>query len=93
MADGQLRREAGRPDQTPIVPAEALTALELLEGYTTQRALSWGDREGGRIRIGAPADLTLLGGDPLQTAPDALPEVGVVGTVVDGRLRRVSSGE
>lgn len=92
MADGQLRREAGRPEQTAIVPEESLSARELLEGYTTQRALSWGDPDGGRIRVGAPADLTLLGADPLTTAPDDLPQVSVLGTVVGGELREVHSG-
>lgn len=88
IADGQLRREAGKPEQTPIVAEEALTARELLEGFTTQRALSWGDPHGGRIRVGAPADLTLLGADPLATPPDDVPSIPVVATVVAGALRR-----
>ncbi len=88
MADAQLRREAGQPTQDPIVPAEALTARQALEGYTTHRADSFDDAEHGRIRVGGQADLTLLAADVLTTSPDELPEVRVVGTVVDGVLRR-----
>ncbi len=90
MADAQLRREAGRPDQPPIVPAEALTARQALEGYTSDRADSFDDRELGRIRVGAPADLSLFAADLLATPPDDLPSVEVVATVVGGRVRVVS---
>jgi predicted amidohydrolase YtcJ len=88
LADGQLRREAGRPSQPPVVPAEALTARQLLEGYTTHRARSWGSATGGQIAVGEPADLSVFSGDPLATAPDDLPGLAVIATVVGGRARQ-----
>lgn len=88
IADGQLRREAGQPSQPPVVPAEALTARQLLEGYTTHRARSWGRATGGRIAVGEPADLSVFSADPLTTAPDDLPGLEVIATVVGGQVRR-----
>ncbi|NUL45821.1 amidohydrolase [Cellulosimicrobium funkei] len=90
IADGQLRREAGQPAQPPVVPTEALTARELLEGYTSHRARSWGDPAGGRIAVGMPADLSVFGGDPLTTDPDDLPDIEVLATVIGGKVRRPS---
>ncbi|HRO95280.1 MULTISPECIES: amidohydrolase [Micrococcaceae] len=92
IADGQLRREAGKPSQPPVVPEEALTAFQLLEGFTTHRARSWGRADGGRIAVGQPADLSVFSGDPLTTAPDDLPGLAVVATVVDGTVRRPGRG-
>lgn len=93
IADGQLRREAGEPSQQPIVPDEALTALQLLEGYTTHQAKSWGRTEAGAIRIGQPADLSIFGADILEVDPDHLPEVSVVATVVDGVVRQTRKSQ
>lgn len=92
IADGQLRREAGKPSQPPVVPEEALTAAQLLEGFTTHRARSWGHADGGRIAVGQPADLSVFSGDPLRTAPDDLPGLAVVATVIDGTVRRPGRG-
>jgi predicted amidohydrolase YtcJ len=38
----------------------------------------------GRLRVGLRADITALGADPLAVAPDELPDVPVLLTVVDG---------
>lgn len=87
MADGQLRREAGRLEQLPVAPGEALTAVQMLEGYATHRARSWGQADGGMIRVGDVADLSVFGADVLRAAPDELPEIEVIATVVQGTVR------
>ncbi|MDQ4504566.1 amidohydrolase [Sinomonas sp. ASV322] len=85
MADARLRRPAGRPEVTPVQPDQALTALMALEGYTTHAALSIGGSQGpGRITPGAPAHLTVFGGDILELDPDDAARVDVVATYVDG---------
>lgn len=88
MADAQLRRVAGQPEQAPMLPGEAISAYGALAGYTSVRADTWGDTERGRISVGSVADLTLLSGDVLAVDPDELPSVRVLGTIVDGVLRQ-----
>ncbi|MEA5455457.1 amidohydrolase [Sinomonas sp. JGH33] len=85
MADARLRRPAGRRDIAPVQPDQALTALMALEGYTTHAARSIGGTHGpGRIAPGAPAHLTVFGGDVLALDPDDAAFVDVVATYVDG---------
>jgi predicted amidohydrolase YtcJ len=87
MAWARLRREPGRRDRTPFFAAQALTALQALEGYTTQAALAAGEQDvSGRIAPGYRADLTALGEDPVDCDADDLPDVPVVLTVVDGEV-------
>lgn len=88
MADAQLRRRAGRPGDDAVLPAEAISASDALAGYTSARADSW-QAETGRIAVGLPADLSVFGADVLATAPDALPDVPVLGTIVGGEWREV----
>ncbi|WP_138443194.1 amidohydrolase [Sinomonas susongensis] len=87
IADAQLRRRAGTHDE-PILPSQALTARQALEGYTSHAARAagaWG--ESGSIAVGKRADLTFLELDPLTAEPDELAESAVLGTAVDGDLR------
>jgi predicted amidohydrolase YtcJ len=87
LAWARLRREPGHPDRTPFTPDQALTALEALEGYTTEAARVVGEeRVSGRIAPGLRADLTGLGADPVDCPADELPGVPVRLTVVDGRV-------
>ena len=83
MADAQLRRVAGCPEQSPIHPEQGLTAREALAGYTTSAHASIG-RSGGVVSVGAEADITVLDRDPLTTPPDELLETRVLATMVDG---------
>ena len=83
MADSQLRRRAGSRDSEPIGPGQRLTAREALAGYTTHASASIGGRS-GRIRVGAPADLTMLSLDPLSVDAEELAGGQVLGTTVDG---------
>jgi predicted amidohydrolase YtcJ len=85
MAWTMLRRAPGRPGHTPYLPEQALDAATTLRGYTVAAARVAGTTESeGRLAPGMRADVTVLGGDPLTVAPDALPDVPVLATVVDG---------
>ena len=66
---------------------ERLTAREALEGFTTWAAYAgFAEARRGRLEPGFDADLTVLSGDPLTTAPERLGALRVVATVVAGRL-------
>ena len=85
MAWAMLRRAPGRPDHVPYLAEQALDAETTLRGYTIAAARVAGtERIEGRLAPGLRADVTVLGGDPLTVAPDDLPELPVVATVVDG---------
>jgi predicted amidohydrolase YtcJ len=87
MADARLRRRFDRPAMEPIRPEQALSALEVLEGYTTHAALASGEEaHRGRIASGYDADLTVFGADPLAIGPEELGQVEIVGTVVAGEV-------
>ena len=67
LAWARLRRAPGRPERTPFLPDQALSAIEALEGYTTEAARVVGEEHlGGRIAPGLRADLTGLGADPVD---------------------------
>jgi predicted amidohydrolase YtcJ len=87
LAWARLRRAPGRPERTPFLLDQALTALEALEGYTTEAARVLGEEHlGGRISPGMRADLSGLGTDPVDCPPDELPDVPVLLTLVDGEV-------
>ena len=88
LAAAQLRRPALSPDTAPVGPAQALTALQALAGYTRAPAHAAGLEEStGRVAAGYLADLTVLADDPLAIPAADLPHVPVRMTVVDGRIR------
>jgi hypothetical protein len=59
IAEAQLRRPADRPDLGPARPAQALTALQALHGYTTAPALTASaEHVSGRIAPGYRANTT-----------------------------------
>jgi predicted amidohydrolase YtcJ len=87
MAWARLRRQPGRPDRVPYLPAQAIGAEAALAGYTTAPARIAGSAHAyGRIAPGFRADLTVLGADLLRSAADDLPEVSVAATIVDGEF-------
>ena len=87
LAWARLRRAPGEPERTPFVPGQALTALEALEGYTSEAARIVGDEHvAGRIAPGMRADFTGLAADPVDCPADELPDVPVLLTVVDGEI-------
>ena len=66
---------------------QRLTALEALEGYTTQAALAVCDESvAGRIAPGFRGDLTGFAHDPVECDADGLPQLPVLLTVVDGKV-------
>ncbi|MFJ5958549.1 amidohydrolase [Paenarthrobacter sp. NPDC092416] len=88
IADAQLRRRSGHPDQVPIAPGQALTALQALEGYTSHAAKAAGQWDvSGSITVGKRADFTAFELDPLTTAPDEFAAGAVLGTFVDGEIQ------
>ena len=92
MAWARLRRAPGRPDRTPYLPAQALSAEQTLRGYTTEAAKVVGDVT-GRLRAGLPADITAFAADPVEIDPDELPDVPVRLTVVGGEVVHDSLAE
>jgi len=81
---------ARRPD--PGYRADqAVDAATALWAYTRGAAIAAGDPNGGMIVDGAPADLTVLGGDPVACGVDELPELPVVATIVAGTIVYVST--
>jgi predicted amidohydrolase YtcJ len=93
LADAQLRRRSGHPDEQPIVPGQALTARQALEGYTSHAAEAAGERTvSGSVTVGKRADFTVFDVDPLSTAPDELAQGHVLATVVNGLLQHCSVG-
>jgi hypothetical protein len=85
MAWARLRRSPGRLEMPPRAGDQALTALQALEGYTTgaAAAVSESDRS-GRIKPGYRADLTGFAADPVDTDANALVDLPIVMTIVDG---------
>ncbi|MGF6832230.1 putative amidohydrolase YtcJ [Paenarthrobacter sp. TE4293] len=88
IADAQLRRRSGHPGEEPIAPAQALTALQALEGYTSHAAKAAGLWEvSGSISVGKRADFTAFDLNPLTTDPDEFAASAVLGTFVDGEIQ------
>ncbi len=87
IADAQLRRPNGDQQAPPNQPAQALSALMALEGYTTHAAAASGrQHQTGMIKVGYRADLSSFGLDPLVTPPDEFAESPVPLTVVAGTI-------
>ncbi|MFF2315002.1 amidohydrolase [Arthrobacter sp. NPDC058097] len=88
LADAQLRRRSRRPGEQPIVPGQALTARQALEGYTSHAARAAGEWQvAGSITVGKRADFTVFDVDPLAADPDDLAAARVLATVVDGQVQ------
>ncbi|UOQ57279.1 amidohydrolase [Leucobacter allii] len=84
LAWAVLRRHPGKPDGFVFEPRERLSPAEALHGYTRGAALAQGDDDVGVIRAGARADLALWAEDPVEASGDALAELPVVATYLDG---------
>ena len=86
MAWARLRRRPGNRDAGGYGEHQRLSALEALEGYTTQAALAVNDTAvAGRIMPGYRGDLTAFAADPVDCDADDLVDLPVLLTVVDGR--------
>jgi predicted amidohydrolase YtcJ len=86
LGAARLRRPPGERDRRAY-DDEALDGLAALEGYTSAAAYTVGaEARLGRIAPGYAADLTVFADDPVSCAPDDLPSLPVLLTVVDGEL-------
>jgi hypothetical protein len=65
---------------------QALGADAALAGYTRGPARAAADGSGGQIAVGARADLTMLGADPVDCAVADLPEIPVIATIISGAI-------
>jgi predicted amidohydrolase YtcJ len=65
---------------------QVLDAEAALHGYTRGAAAAAGDPEGGIIAVGAPADLTVFGGDPVACTVDELADLPIAATIVAGSV-------
>ena len=87
MAWARLRRPGGTQGRGLINGEQALTGLEVLEGYTTEAARVVSEEQiSGRIKVGYRADMTAFAADPVDCDPDALLTLPVCLTIVGGRI-------
>ncbi|WP_445148699.1 amidohydrolase [Baekduia sp. Peel2402] len=88
MAWTRLRRKPGVVDgRVPYLPEQALSAEQTLCGYTTWAAAVEGPGVTyGSLRVGMAADISVFGEDLVTTDADALPDVPVAATIVDGEV-------
>ena len=86
MAWARGRHTPGDASANVFEPSQRLSGEEALLAYTLWPAQARGHADRGVIAIGAVGDLTVWGADPVATDADALPEVPIVLTVVDGRV-------
>jgi predicted amidohydrolase YtcJ len=87
MAWARLRRRPGDRDAEAYMPQQRLTAIEALEGYTSEAARAVEDQAvAGRLAPGYRGDLTAFAEDPVECDADDLPQLPVTLTVVDGRV-------
>jgi predicted amidohydrolase YtcJ len=87
MAWARLRRRPGDRSAQAYMPHQRLSSLETLEGYTTQAAIAVSEQAiAGRIAPGYRGDLTGFAHDPVECDADALPDLPVLLTVVDGQV-------
>jgi predicted amidohydrolase YtcJ len=70
-------RVLGEPERISV--EAALRAITLGPAFTLRM-----DDEVGSIEVGKRADFAVLDADPLSTSPEALKDIGVIGTVLDG---------
>ena len=70
-----------------LLPEQAITAAEALDAYTRGSAMSVGLEERlGTLKRGAWADIAVLSGNPLTTAPEALSALSVEMTLLAGQI-------
>jgi predicted amidohydrolase YtcJ len=93
MAWARLRRRPGHPERPAIGPEQCLSALDALHGYTTEAAKTVSEEHlSGRIVPGYCADLTAFAADPVDCDADALIDLPVLMTVVDGQIIYCADG-
>ncbi|HEV8489984.1 MAG TPA: amidohydrolase [Candidatus Limnocylindrales bacterium] len=90
IASAVLRRTASG---ATIGVDQALTVEEAVRAYTLDAAFSYfAEDRLGSLEPGKLADITVLDGDLLATAPDRIPDLAVATTIVDGNLAFARAG-
>lgn len=84
MAWARLGRPPKSRDLKVRFPAQTLTALQALEGYTVNAARAAGNARLGRVAPGYLADLTVFAEDPVVVDADDLVDLPVELTIVGG---------
>jgi len=74
----------GDPEDRPFLPEQALDLATALTAYTRGSAHVDHLDDGGRIAVGALADLAVLDRNPFAGPPEAVGETRVVATFVEG---------
>lgn len=82
-ADAQLRRPVDRPGDEPVGADQALTARDVLDGFTRGAHRAIGS-DGGRLAPGLPATITVFDRDPLSTPPEEFAGARVLLTLIAG---------
>jgi predicted amidohydrolase YtcJ len=78
---GNLRARPG-----PELLDQAITGEDALRGLTIDAAYAaFQDHRSGSVAVGKLADLVVLSEDPLGVSTDAIPDIGVLVTLVSGR--------
>lgn len=71
----------------PIGLEERISTWEALRAVTCEAAYQYGEEDSkGQLRVGMRADMVVLSGDPLATAPQDLRELRVLQTIKDGSV-------
>jgi predicted amidohydrolase YtcJ len=84
LRDAVLRQT---PSGERLSPHEALTMDEAIRIYTQGAAyLSFDESHNGTIEPGKRGDFTVMAADPRDVAPEAVPDIPFVMTVVDGEI-------
>lgn len=69
----------------PVAPTQALTVEQALRAITIDAAWQLGiEDQVGSIEIGKAADFVLLSKNPLDTKPEKLDQIRILGTWIDG---------
>jgi predicted amidohydrolase YtcJ len=70
-----------------LLPQERVSPLAALKMHTQAAAYaSFDEMVKGSITVGKMADLALLSADPTQVSPEDIRGIGVVMTIVDGKI-------
>ena len=70
----------------PYLPKEAFTVQEALDSFTKTAAFSsFDEKNKGQILPGMLADFVILGENPFLAAPEALKDIPILSTVLEGR--------
>ena len=83
-----MRQAPESPFNRAWYPEQRLTLAEALYCFTMAAAITSGqEQRQGSVSVGKLADLTIFDRDIFALSPDGYPEVGVAGTVVNGRFK------